>query len=627
MKDFAVTIFGILATFGRHGLRLAFVGLLLLSSQAFAQSKPLSELTSAEYPDLVNILGEVSYRPEVLRKLANPQLIYADKTWLKENGFAVPRNNAEFESQLLDALGWAVKNDDEPASAFTRHTKTFHSDYYGGDGMGWNRGSGRAVSKGKIQIKGSGQTSMVHRMELSDYHHSDGVAGMYEGLIEVIGSQIANNELPYGANRVIAVIATGTMTNRGPRVLIVREDPLRPAHFIINETIQDTLREGKRIQHVMGNLAKALPLPPGAKYSSEAEKIKAGVLESIFRHAKVAAYSYANHFLHAAFSSSNETISGAALDFGAFMSLDGYPLAGRPWDNELNGTLNAETNVIKEFIGSLRRELPRRIVDELPTINGAVELLREHYDKQLRFEMIRMTGAPPELAEAIQDSPRIQTFADHLIWMSKQGNTAKLNALTGIMSRTDKYHMERIWVKAARTFAALNSERAFQKFYETLDEVLEKDVPENPVRDKLVRGYINLFSQLQTKARHSDIDFESLQKYVKYGASARNKRTDALMVTYAYANKPHWHNLIRDFQVSKNPKAIRKAIREAIDGSRRTLNDGEPMSVLLEEVNEESGAFERKVYDLRRGQIRTESMSAPQSEAPCESSLVSSVTN
>ncbi|MEQ1876964.1 MAG: hypothetical protein ABL958_09990, partial [Bdellovibrionia bacterium] len=418
---------------------------LLLFSSANAQYRPFSDLTAGRYPDLAETLGEVSYEREIMYKIARPDLVFADEAWFTENGYDVSRGlTPATVRKILDALAYAAPVEGESPGGYLRERKTFFADYYGGDGTGQNFGSGRAVSKGRIQIKGAKRTQMVAPIEIKEGDHASGYMDSFEVLREVLGSQISHAEFPYGANRVVAVIATGTRVNGAPRFIVVREDPLRPGHFIENYELYGTRQERIRLRSVMEHLVDSLPQKPGSTFESEAEKLRAGLLESIERHARVSAYSYANHFYHSAQSPSNEGILGELLDFGAFMSFAGFPKAGNPEDQEFNSNTKAAEVLFIEFLKSLRVNLPAHLRGYVIGNQRAVELMRERFESHLNFEMTMLTGAPVEFVEFLRDSPVVRNMGKILFSMSRAGQISEQDALLSRTYNEGTYIMNQI---------------------------------------------------------------------------------------------------------------------------------------------------------------------------------------
>jgi hypothetical protein len=443
-------------------------------------------------------------------------------------------------------------------------------------------------------------------MRRSDYEHSSGFVGLEEGINEAIASQIAHNEMPFGANRVIAIIATGTKIKGEPRVLIIREDPLRPAHFIENSFMSEVQREQERVKFVMSKLSDILPLSPEQKNLDTKEKIEAGLVEIIDRHAKIAAYSYTNHFLHSAFSPSNIELDGATLDFGAFMTLDGYPQAGRPKDNELNGNTVAFEAVLKEFLQSIRNQAPGSLKQAFPKVNDSLKLFRARYLSYLRSDMMEMTGAPPELLSQLQNKPAFHDFADFLLVMSHEGNDKIYDALNETLQDSGTYKMDRIFIKAATVVGGIIN--LDLKTQTELDLALQKEIPLEGVRQVFVIGYLRLLKDLKMEADKIRIPFSNLARYMQLAAPIKNKKILPLMNKDGIA-RTDWAQLIKDFKADRDPKRIRYAIQDAIQNFRRTYHDQRPYSLVLNERSV-NGGIEREVFDLKTGAYQVEAQAS-----------------
>ena len=104
--------------------------------------------------------------------------------------------------------------------------------------MNGNIGDGRTSVDGDENFKGIGPTGMVN--PYTEEGHNSGTLKIDHAILESVWSKLLDLELPYGANRVRGILGTGTIEDReeypGLRVVIVRDDFLRPAHFILNET-------------------------------------------------------------------------------------------------------------------------------------------------------------------------------------------------------------------------------------------------------------------------------------------------------------------------------------------------------------------------------------------------------
>jgi len=118
---------------------------------------------------------------------------------------------------------------------------------------------------------------------------------------------------------------------------VIREDPLRIAHYILNigaqyETIPKTARHNQlpppdpaaaereltRIRKMLPYFAKALPKPPGYVSKGVYEDIEAGMFEYAERLARNRARTYSKRVVTGSDTISNIEISGALLDYGTF---------------------------------------------------------------------------------------------------------------------------------------------------------------------------------------------------------------------------------------------------------------------------------------------------------------------
>jgi hypothetical protein len=197
-----------------------------------------------------------------------------------------------------------------------------HADRYGGYGLDGNGGSGRSALYRGAYVKGIGRTPLIGRM--ADLEHSSGSAYFEEAVRETIYAEIFARELPWGAVRTSAIIDTGEDQYWGPApgaefqvleercVLLVREPLLRPAHFqrsihFVSE--EETTGEGdiKRVTHNLQVLSAHFGV----------SRIKQKFERFWSRWAEQCAYLFANRFIQLTPSTSNVTLDGRLVDFGA----------------------------------------------------------------------------------------------------------------------------------------------------------------------------------------------------------------------------------------------------------------------------------------------------------------------
>jgi len=125
--------------------------------------------------------------------------------------------------------------------------RIYRAERYGGRGVGENGGGGRAGNHGRFQIKGTGPNLLARS---SATWHSYGSLNLIDAGYEAIYSTILDSLLPLGCVTIYGVIHTSTsgafqMNGWGtrnaelvpaPGALLVREQVVRPAHFLHAET-------------------------------------------------------------------------------------------------------------------------------------------------------------------------------------------------------------------------------------------------------------------------------------------------------------------------------------------------------------------------------------------------------
>lgn len=370
-------------------------------SPAFAGDRPLTEigeLSKGAPKNLGTKLGDLSYVKVETQKLARGRVLWVNWSYLESMGFDTSKREItpEIEKAIIDAFGWAVPGAGEPADAFTSEKKTFYADRYGGDMLAGNMGSGRAASAGIIQTKGIGRTALV--TTIGD-GHSNGVAALDEAIVETIYGEVGQR-LPRGANRVIAIIDRGTTyTHKDGRVqqnaLIVRQDPLRPAHYLKNLYGRGPLMESEdaRTQQSIKYILEAFPPPAGVKRASKAEQVRASILKYADSIAEVYAAAFARRIYHGATSISNIEVDGRFIDYGTMTTVPDYGKIQRITGADPNGVTDEYKSILMlEFLGNLRDHMPKAMGRLLPTNEEMVARFDAQYEKSMIREFLLLTG-------------------------------------------------------------------------------------------------------------------------------------------------------------------------------------------------------------------------------------------
>ena len=439
---------------------LAFT-LLLVSAVTHAAtieaSKPLSEIPSlsAGPPTVLGKkLGEHSYITAEARKLTQAKVVWINWDYLTQAGFDVGNRvmTPEIEKAILDAFAWGIPAPNEPTAAFSEtEKKLFYIDRYGGDGLAGNMGSGRAGTAGDIQIKGLGKTDLVTTV---GHGHSNGTAEIEEAIREAIYGEVAQ-VLPYGANRVIAVLDRGTTTtfewgHTQTNALIVREDSLRPAHYMKNLWGRGPLMESEdqRTQEALTYFTKAFPVPKEFQHSSKPNQIRQAVLAYADRVAEQLAAAFALKIYHGATSISNIEASGRFIDYGTITTLHDYgKVKIIPANDPFGETQEFHDILMLEFLQNIRNQFPPEIATSLPTDKEMGDRFFDQYRRFEHRELLRLTGLPLREVLKIEGTPHSWVLTDLLKKVATDGAQTILDPQ--VASPLTKYNLNRILIKLA----------------------------------------------------------------------------------------------------------------------------------------------------------------------------------
>jgi uncharacterized protein YdiU (UPF0061 family) len=452
------------------------------------------------------LLGTETYITMPMHRLAQPRLIYADQEALKKRGISI--------DQVLEKFAFASPVDGESAHLYTNEIKTAYVDGNGGIGLNENFGSGRAaIIEQDWQIKGSGRTPMVNPN--ADSSHRNGASDLSESIHEAIWSNLLAEELPYGAFRVVAIIATGSHVHSGgmdgrPRVLIVREDPLRPGHFVINpsaEKLNDP-RDRARIDAAMKNIVKALPQPAGANFVDEGTKFRSGIFEFIDRQAIQHSYAWAHSLFHGGTSATNTGMDGRMLDFGTFSAFDGYPKA-RVIDEDgfMGETVTFKIDLLKDIRDSWVKSLSPALLAALPSEQEWFDRFESTYQSNRQAEMLRLAGVFTEFKAELLKTSEGQRLAKLLIYLAEAGNDQKIEIWKG----------ENPFEHGVYNVGAILSTAAHS-------QDLQKLIPNDLIRKQFTTSYKNLFIQQQRMAANHGINAKAETEYRKIATEIRNKK-------------------------------------------------------------------------------------------------------
>lgn len=199
------------------------------------------------------------------------------------------------------------------------------ADRYGGAGIGRNGGSGRNALVDGFLVKGVGRTPLV--CASTHISHASGGAYLEECVRETIYAEVVGHDFPYGAVPVLGILDTGLVQEWPagiepavePRTLLIRPPFTRPAHFERALGFDSGLPfEGERDhQRVKSVFAAAVSILG-----------KEGLLDLIdqfwSRWVHQLAYGFVHRLSHGNNTSSNISLDGRLVDFGAASTLPSW---------------------------------------------------------------------------------------------------------------------------------------------------------------------------------------------------------------------------------------------------------------------------------------------------------------
>ena len=568
-----------------HKIKYALTAITLLLSTDVA----LARDSGHEPPVNASFLGKSGYLSVQVQKLANPKIIYADIPRAK-----IKQPMAKF---LKDRWGWAKPTPSEPSSAYAPQWKTMFASFYGGNGLNNNLGEGRAAVSDDENFKGVGPTGMLNA--LTDPGHDTGTVTAHEGIIESIWSKLMSLELPFGAARVRGMIATRTLIQKVKdepesfRVNFVRDDFLRPGHFIINPTAERVGRgaeEIKRVRNAILQLPNALPQPDGFTADNPAAKLKSGLNEWIDRMAVQAGYQWAHGIFAAAMSPTNVALSGAAADFGLFRALGGYPRLQLLHDARANGD-SEEIVVLQEFHDSIRKHAPKAWATSIGNIADWEKRFLAKREQEIKKQMLYLAGAMTELIPSLDDHESSERLSDLLVRLAKAGNEKIIWEISDPYG-TGTYNVPRVLNRLAG--AEFNPA--------ALEESLVAEVPEKAIRAKLAMAYYEYFLAMDSLASKAGISRQASLGYRKAAASIRNKKMEDMFSTPEFYRSVE--KVVETYLRDEDESKVWHFIETKVNASRRNFRDAKPFTVVTSQIYDEvSGRIVREVYDARAGRM------------------------
>lgn len=370
---------------------------------------------------VVTPLPEEQYVPVRAHSLRRARVLWVNWDLFRSYGIDLgDQLTPELEQQLLDQFAYGVISPDDSKENFDENKfKVMYSEYYGGVLRGANLGSGRAASfLGKIgaQSKGLGKIRQMVRQTTKD--HSNGKASLVELIREVIYGEYNHQMLPHGGNRVFLLLDRGTQTvdqngNSHADAIVIREDPVRPAHFMKLEGVDSgNTRSGQRLNaQALLRLKREL-----------GNDLELGISNYITRIATQYSHAFARRIYHGATSPSNIEVNGRFLDFGTQTLQVGH---GRVQIIDHVEPAGEISQIIDYLVSDFVREIQERFqVTFTRSSSNFEELFRKTYDAQLRKSFLGLLGYNSQQLSFILETSEGAELSNLLIQFSTLGQVS-----------------------------------------------------------------------------------------------------------------------------------------------------------------------------------------------------------
>lgn len=326
----------------------------------------------------------------------NTRLMHADPLYT-----SLQCNEDSYRHELLKRcavvlLGSSLDRSEGHSRAVCSHG---YVDRYGGEGIGKNGGSGRSAYVDRYYLKGVGRSPLIHSS--IDETHATGGAYLEECVRETIFSEIVSYEFPAGAIPVLAILDTGVdvvwQEYLGPRAerqaILVRPAFLRPAHgelahFFIANSMHEV---GLDVQRVVAFFEK---LDGGQGPLA----VKRTVERFADAWARQMAYAFVHRLPHCGNVTSNISLEGALVDFGATSAVPTWGAARvrqghATFGDELGNILGAT----RRLCAAARHFWLRDRSSEWDA--GVAAHVAQRYTDTLLVEVLRICGLPRWIAE------------------------------------------------------------------------------------------------------------------------------------------------------------------------------------------------------------------------------------
>ncbi|WP_154904436.1 hypothetical protein [Klebsiella michiganensis] len=197
--------------------------------------------------------------------------------------------------------------------------RIFYAERYGGEGIDYNGGGGRTGLYKNFQIKGIGSTPLISY--LTSVSYKNGRCGLAEVIKDAIWGEVGNIILPHGAARCFALLEIECPVSETKRFLSVRENLVRPAHFMR----APYFKPKGRFENNSSDGTRVLKNKEALNFNLYSISKSSNVIDGLHimyaRWAEQVAFTQAHRLFHGALTPSNICLDGKWIDFGTMSSI------------------------------------------------------------------------------------------------------------------------------------------------------------------------------------------------------------------------------------------------------------------------------------------------------------------
>lgn len=287
---------------------------------------PFWQSQNNDYPPLKAMSKDLFIPFSVAHIEKGCEVLWINHRWFQTQGFETWRNEVfnEITESIKKEFGvHSIKIGVKAPSNF------FDADRYGDTNGSLIGGSGRCGIIGDFNAKGIGKTPLTSTAVDSEY--SSGKMSLSEAIREAIFSEISFAELPHSAVPIIAILKTGEKYTFDKNdcseecAIVVRPNFIRPAHFersiffgTSGDKCSDQYLDALRVKQMINAFVSQ-----DTRYNFGCFDIS----EMFDYFSEQLGASAAHRLWVGQFSTSNLSIDGRVVDFGAFRSLSSWQRA------------------------------------------------------------------------------------------------------------------------------------------------------------------------------------------------------------------------------------------------------------------------------------------------------------